>query len=101
MLSLTIVTLVVAAAGLIVWASDQRHGSYGVVLPAGAGVVVSTLAWIIAMSFGADYRPGLTWLLWIVPMVAGVAAALASALVLGRQRSKTDTAQLTSILRRA
>ena len=99
MLSLAIVVLVTAAAGFVVWANDRRHTRYGILLPAGTAVAVGMLAWIICIWAGLGYRPGLTWLPWVLPMVAGSAAALAVAIYLGRARAKQDTRRLTAALK--
>ncbi|TPV52105.1 hypothetical protein FJ661_06770 [Pseudarthrobacter phenanthrenivorans] len=99
MLSLTIVVLAAAAAGFIVWANDKRHAKYGAGLPAGVAVAAAALTWIILMAAGFGYRPGLTWLPWVLPIVLGAAAATAAALYLGRRRARQDTERLTAILR--
>ncbi|MGN7199138.1 hypothetical protein [Arthrobacter sp. SAFR-044] len=100
MLSLTIVVLATIAAGFVVWANDKRHAKYGAALPAGVGVVVAALAWIILMAAGFGYLPGTTWLPWVLPTVLGVAAAIAAVVYLGRTRARRDTERLTVILRR-
>lgn len=99
MLSLTIVVLVTAAAGFIVWANDKRHTKYGVGVPAGVAVGVGALTWIILMAAGFGYRPGLTWMPWILPMVLGSAAAVAAVIYLGRTRAKKDLERLTAALK--
>lgn len=99
MLSLTIVVLVTAAAGFIVWANDKRHTKYGVGVPAGVAVAVGALSWISLMAAGFGYRPGLTWMPWVLPMVLGAAAAVAAVIFLGRVRAKRDLERLTAILR--
>lgn len=99
MLSLTIVVLVTAAAGFIVWANDKRHTKYGMGLPAGAAVAVGAVSWIIFITAGFGYRPGLTWIPWILPMVLGTAAAIGIVLYLGRTRASHDTQRLTQALR--
>ncbi|CCQ45477.1 putative membrane protein [Pseudarthrobacter siccitolerans] len=99
MLSLTIVVLVTAAAGFIVWANDKRHTKYGVGVPAGVAVGVGALSWIILMAAGFGYRPGLTWMPWILPMVLGSAAAVAVVIYLGRTRAKRDLERLTAALK--
>lgn len=99
MLSLTIVVLAAAAAGFIVWANDKRHAKYGAGVPAGIAVAVASLAWIILMAAGLGYRPGLTWVPWVLPIVLGAASATAVALYLGRARARQDTERLTAILR--
>ena len=100
MLSLVIVALVTVAAGFIVWANDRRHAKYGMFLPAGVATAVGMLAWIICMAAGLGYQPGLTWIPWILPMVAGAAAAVAVAGYLGRARAKRDTQRLTAALKK-
>ena len=100
MLSLTIVVLAAIAAGFIVWANDKRHAKYGAGLPAGVAVGVAAVSWIILMVAGFGYRPGLTWLPWVLPMVLGAAAAAAVAVYLGRVRARQDTERLTAVLRR-
>ncbi|WP_455834883.1 hypothetical protein [Pseudarthrobacter siccitolerans] len=99
MLSLTIVVLVTAAAGFIVWANDKRHTKYGVGVPAGVAVGVGALSWIILVAAGFGYRPGLTWMPWILPMVLGSAAAVAAVIYLGRTRAKRDLERLTAALK--
>src|SRR3954454_4821960 len=100
MLSLTIVVLANVAAGFVVWANDKRHAKYGAALPAGVAAGVAALAWIILMAAGFGYLPGLTWLPWILPIVLGIAAAIAAVVYLGRTRARHDSQQLTAILRR-
>ena len=99
MLSLTIVVLVTAAAGFIVWANDKRHTKYGVGVPAGVAVGVGALSWIILMAAGFGYRPGMTWMPWILPMVLGSAAAVAAVIYLGRTRARKDLERLTAALK--
>lgn len=99
MLSLTIVVLATTAAGFIVWANDKRHARYGAGLPAGVAVVIAALTWIILMAAGFGYRPGLTWLPWVLPIGLGAAAAIAAALYFGRTRARRDVERLTAILR--
>ncbi|MET4588963.1 hypothetical protein [Arthrobacter sp. 754] len=99
MLSLTIVVLVTAAAGFVVWANDKRHARYGMGLPAGVAVAVGALSWIIFMTAGFGYLPGLTWIPWILPMLLGTAAAIGAVIYLGRTRTRHDTMRLTQALR--
>jgi hypothetical protein len=99
MLSLTIVVLVTAAAGFIVWANDKRHTKYGVVLPVGVAVGVGAVSWIILMAAGFCYQPGTTWLPRVLPMVLGAAAAVAVVLYVGRTRARHDLERLTAALR--
>ncbi|WP_284975985.1 hypothetical protein [Arthrobacter sp. efr-133-TYG-104] len=99
MLSLVIVVLATIAAGFIVWGADKRHSRYGTVLPAGIATTVGALAWIIFISVGWGYQPGLTWIPWVGPIVLGTIAAVAVAIFLGRTRTKLDTAALTRALR--
>ncbi|VXB59646.1 Putative membrane protein [Arthrobacter sp. 9AX] len=99
MLSLTIVVLVTAAAGFIVWANDKRHTKYGMAVPAAVAVGVGALSWIILVTAGFGYRPGLTWMPWVLPMVLGSAAAVAAVIFLGRTRAKRDLERLTAALK--
>ncbi|MGM9472144.1 hypothetical protein ACS5PJ_09085 [Pseudarthrobacter sp. YS3] len=99
MLSLTIVVLVSAAAGFVVWANDKRHTRYGMGLPAGIAVAVGAFSWIIFMAAGFGYLPGLTWIPWILPMVLGTAAAIGAVIYLGRTRTRQDTMRLTQALK--
>ena len=99
MLSLVIVTFVTVAAGFIIWANDRRHAKYGILMPAGVATAVGLLSWILLITAGLGYQPGLTWIPWILPMVLGTAAALAAAVYLGRARARYDTARLTAALR--
>ena len=99
MLSLTIVVLVTAAAGFIVWANDRRHTRYGMVLPAGAAVTMGALSWVVFMAAGFGYKPGLTWIPWILPMALGAAAAIGCVIYLGRVRERHDIQRLTRALK--
>ena len=99
MLSLIVVAVVTVAAGFVVWGNDKRHAKYGIAVPAGVSLTVGMLSWIILIAAGLGYRPGLTWIPWVLPMVLGAAAALAAVLYLGRTRTSRDTARLTAILR--
>lgn len=99
MLSLVIVVLVTVASGFMVWANDKRHAKYGMFLPAGVATAVGMTAWIICITAGLGYQPGLTWIPWIIPMVAGAAAAVAVAAFLGRTRTRQDTQRLTEALK--
>ncbi|MEV7604594.1 hypothetical protein AB0N65_04050 [Paenarthrobacter sp. NPDC089322] len=99
MLSLVVVVLATIATGFIVWANDKRHGKYGIALPAGVSAAVGTLSWIIFITAGMGYQPGLTWIPWVLPIVLGTAAAVAVVVILGRKRTAHDTAVLTKALR--
>ncbi len=99
MLSLIVVVLVTVAAGFVVWANDKRHAKYGIAVPAGASLTVGMLSWILFSAAGLGYQPGLTWIPWVLPILLGAAAATASVLYLGRNRTSRDTARLTAILR--
>lgn len=99
MLSLVVVVLSTVATGFIVWANDKRHGKYGIALPAGISAAVGTVSWIVFMSAGFGYQPGLTWIPWVLPIVMGTAAAVAVVVFLGRTRTKYDTAAMTRALR--
>lgn len=99
MLSLTIVVLAAAAAGFIVWANDKRHIRYGMGLPAGIAVTVAAISWMVLIAAGFGYRPGLTWIPWILPEVLGTAAAIGAVLYLGRTRTYQDTERLTRALK--
>lgn len=99
MLSLVVVVLATIATGFIVWANDKRHGKYGIALPAGVSATIGVLSWIIFIMAGLGYQPGLTWIPWVLPIVLGTAAAAAVVIVLGRQRTRLDTAALTKALR--
>ncbi|BCT76857.1 hypothetical protein SCMU_26990 [Sinomonas cyclohexanicum] len=97
--SLVIVILVVAAAGFIAWALDHHHDAYGIMLPVGAAVALACLVWVVAVFAGTGYIAGLTWMPWVLPMAAGIAAAVAVPTVVGRRRGKHDVAALTEVLR--
>ena len=99
MLSLTIVVLATAAAGFTVWANDKRHARYGMALPAGVAVAVGAISWIIFIMMGFGYRPGLTWIPWILPIALGTAAAIAAVIYLGRTRQRHDIQRLTQALK--
>ncbi|XAS63198.1 hypothetical protein ACOM2C_07245 [Pseudarthrobacter sp. So.54] len=99
MLSLIVVALATVAAGFVVWANDKRHAKYGMSVPAGVALAVGMLGWIIFMAAGFGYQPGLTWIPWVLPIVVGTAAAVATVLYLGKTRTSRDTARLTAILR--
>lgn len=99
MLSLVVVTLATVAAGLLVWANDKRHTRYGIALPACVAAAVGALSWTALILAGLGYRPGLSWIPWILPIVLGAAAAVAVAVYLGRKRYHSDMAKLNAALR--
>jgi hypothetical protein len=99
MLSLVIVSFVTVAAGFIIWANDRRHAKYGILMPAGVATAVGLLSWILLITAGFGFQPGLTWIPWILPMVLGTATAVAAAIYLGKTRARHDTARLTAALR--
>ena len=99
MLSLVIVSFVTVAAGFIIWANDRRHAKYGILMPAGVATAVGLLSWILLITAGFGFQPGLTWIPWILPMVLGTGAAVAAAIYLGKTRARHDTARLTAALR--
>jgi hypothetical protein len=99
MLSLVIVVLATVAAGFIVWANDKHHATYGITLPAGVAVAVGMLSWIVCLQIGLGYRPGLTWLPWVLPIVLGAGASVAAVAFLGRARAKHDVQALTAALK--
>ena len=98
--SLVIDVIVAAAAGFAVWASDRRHGKYGIMLPVAVAVAAACILWIVLVGVGTGYIAGLTWMPWILPMAAGIAAPVAVAAVVVRRRTKADTERLTEILKR-
>lgn len=99
MLSLVVVILAVLAAGMLVWANDKRHSTYGIALPSCVAAAVAAVSWTALIMAGLGYRPGLSWIPWVVPIVLGSAAAVVAAVVLGRKRHAADTARLTAALR--
>ncbi len=99
MLSLIVVAMVAVAAGFVVWANDKRHAKYGITVPAGIALGVAMLSWIIFITLGFGYQPGLTWIPWVLPLLLGMAAAVGVVLYLGRSRTRQDTARMTAILR--
>jgi len=60
---------------------------------------VGALSWIILMAAGFGYRPGLTWMPWVLPMALGSAAAVAAVIYLGRTRARRDLERLTAALK--
>ncbi len=68
-------------------------------LPAGVAVAVGAVSWIILITAGFGYLPGLTWLPWVLPMVLGTAAAIGAVIYLGRTRERHDIQRLTQALK--
>ncbi|WFR83168.1 hypothetical protein [Arthrobacter sp. Y-9] len=99
MLSLIIPVLLVAAVGALAWAVNRQRATLGAALPAGAGVLVTALSWIIFIAFGLGYLPGWTWLPWIGPLVLGIAASFSVSWILSSRRSAEDAKALTEILK--
>jgi lipopolysaccharide export LptBFGC system permease protein LptF len=99
MLELTLVAAVAAAAGFLWWGLDRHHRSYGVLLVPGIAVAAAVLLWIILVMSGLASQPRIFWLSWLIPMVAGAAAAAIAGLFLGRRRSRADVARLNAALR--
>ena len=98
MVAVVIITLVVGAAGAIVWASDKRHPTYGALLPSGAAVVTALITWMVTVAAGLDDNATTAWIPWILSIVVGTIFAVATAQLLGRNRHHEDLAKVTSIL---
>lgn len=97
MLSLILVTLTAAAAGLAVWAADRRHDRYGALLLPGISVCAALLTWIgLQMAGAASFESA--WLGWAVPVAVGVLAPLVAVVPIGRSRGAADTAERDRIL---
>lgn len=99
MLQLAIITLVAAAAGFTVWGVDPRRATYGSLAMPAVAVTATLLVWIGLVAAGVSYTPGISWLAWVAPMVAGSAAAVAAALLIGPRRAREDIARLNAALR--
>ncbi|WP_394939114.1 hypothetical protein [Psychromicrobium sp. YIM B11713] len=100
MVDLVVIALIAAGLGAIVWAADKKHHKYGALLPSAIAVIAAALTWIITVSAGLSYNPGWTWVPWIASLVAAVLFSTLASLLLSRNRSNYDTAQLTAILKR-
>mgnify|MGYP000066223026 CR=1 FL=1 len=98
MLSLILVTLTAAAAGLAVWAADRHRDRYGVLLLPGIAVCAAILAWIAFQMAGAASFES-AWIGWAVPAAVAVLAPLIAAVPIGRKRAAADTAEQDRILR--
>ncbi len=98
MVALVIIALASAALGALAWAVNKNRHALGAVLPAGAAVTASLLVWIITMALGLDERSATAWIPWVVSIVAGGAAAWATALVVGRSRAAHHLKRTTEIL---
>lgn len=98
MVAVVIITLIVGAAGAIVWASDKRHPTYGMLLPSGVAVVTALITWMITVAAGLDHNSSTAWIPWILSIVVGTIFAVAMAQLLGRNRHHADLAKVTNIL---
>jgi len=99
MLSLVVVILATVAAGFLVWANDKRHTRYGIALPPCVAAAIGALSWTAFIMAGLGYRPGLSWIPWVLPIVLGAMAAVAVVVFFGRRRYASDTAKLTAALK--
>ena len=88
-----------AAAGFLVWGADPRRSTYGILLLPGISLAAGLTAWILLQFSGIPVTPGLTWLTWAVPVMAGPAAAVTAALLLVPRRTARDNAEEQRILR--
>lgn len=99
MVEFILVVLAAAAAGFTAWAVDRHRRSYGVLLLPAAAVAAAVLLRTVLLFAGLGGRPGLTFLTWLLPTAAAIAAAWAGAWYIGRRRAAADTARLSAILR--
>ncbi|MFD1213825.1 hypothetical protein ACFQ36_17440 [Arthrobacter sp. GCM10027362] len=99
MVEFILVVLAAAAAGFTVWAVDHNRASYGVLLQPAAAVVTAVLLRLVLLFAGLGSRPGPTFLTWLLPIAAAIAAAWAGAWFIGRRRAAADLARLNAILR--
>ena len=98
MLTLILVTLAAAAAGLAAWAIDRHRDRYGVLLLPGISVSAALLTWLGlqvagAASFEAD------WIGWVVPVAVSLVAPAVAAVLIGRRRGTADAVENERILR--
>lgn len=98
MVALLSILLVNACVGFAIRGVDKRRSHYGILLPSGIAVATGLLLWVVLVAFGLSYTPGIYWLSWVLPMVAGAAVAIGSVIVLGRRRAAADTARFTKTL---
>ncbi|MFZ3453952.1 hypothetical protein [Arthrobacter sp. 7Tela_A1] len=99
MLELMLAAVATASAGFIVWGADPRRRRYGILLLPGISLAAGLTAWILLQFSGIPVTPGLTWLTWAVPVMAGPAAAVTAALLLVPRRTARDNAEEQRILR--
>ncbi len=98
MVALVIVALTAGAFGAIAWAVDKYRATFGTLLPAGAAVVASLVAWIATMAAGLDHSPATAWIAWILPMAVGGVVAWAVAGIVGRTRHARQVERSNQIL---
>jgi len=88
-----------AAAGFIVWGSDPRRSTYGILLLPGISLAAGLAAWIILQFTPAVTSASFSWLTWALPVLAGPAAAVAAALLTVSRRLPRDNAERARILK--
>ncbi|WP_026818885.1 hypothetical protein [Arthrobacter castelli] len=98
MATLSAIVIINAAIGFAIWGIDRKRATYGLLLPAGIAVATGLLLWVILVAFSVSYTPGISWLAWLLPMIAGMLAAIATVVVLARRRAASDDARYTETL---
>jgi len=88
-----------AAAGFIVRGADPRRSTYGILLLPGASLAAGLGMWIILQFTPAVTSASFSWLTWFLPVAAGPAAAVATALLTVGRRLPRDNAERERILK--
>ncbi|MBO0908995.1 hypothetical protein [Arthrobacter sunyaminii] len=99
MISLIVAALAALAAGFIVRGADRRRTRYGLFLLPGLSLAAAMILWVGLQLGGVGSDPDLFWLAWVLPPVAGAAAAVIAAVVTGPGREARDAAELERVLR--
>lgn len=99
MISLIVAALAALAAGFIVRGTDRRRTAYGLFLLPGLSLAAAMVLWVGLQLGGVGSDPDLYWLTWALPPVAGAAAAVIAAVVIGPRREARDAAELEKVLR--
>ncbi|MER2135732.1 MAG: hypothetical protein ABS910_13740 [Arthrobacter sp.] len=88
-----------AAAGFIVWGADPRRSTYGILLLPGVSLAAGLGIWIILQFTPAVTSATFSWLTWALPVAAGPAAAVSTALLTVSRRLSRDNAERERILK--
>jgi hypothetical protein len=93
-MELLFATIIGAGFGGIIRYSLPGRGTYGALVLPALGAVVTAIVWVGLVWLGWTFDG--TWI-WVVSLAAGAAAALVTALVTPKRRTKADARLLAEL----